>query len=268
MSKKVVIIGAGAAGLGIGWKLAEAGADVVILERAQAGGSTTLASGGMIAAAAELGHASGPDVDFARRSGEMWPDFAATLQAQTGIEIGYRRDGSLMVMLEGEVPHTKPELGETSPHLHGAGTHDQAHGHPHAKTTEPDETNPHAHGASKLSPAEARAMEPMLADTVKGALWAPDEATVDTHAMAKALIVAFERAGGKIQRNETAVRFELDHEGHVLGVRTPFSVHSGDAYVLAAGSWSPRLEGLPKEVLPPIIPVKGEIIVLNRRQGP
>jgi glycine oxidase len=274
--KKIVIIGAGVAGLGIGWKLAEAGAEVTILERAQAGGATTLASGGMVAAAAELGHTSGPDVEFAHRSGVMWPGFAAALQERTGIEIGYRRNGSLLVMLEGEVPHAKPELGETCPHAHSsAHGHAQAHG-----KTEPDEANPHAHGTSKLSPAEARAMEPMLAETVKGALWAPDEAVVDTHAMARALIAAFQKAGGTLSANEAAVNIETE-DGRVSGVRTPFALYHADAYILAAGAWNAHvnltknvsgrrgshIEELPGETLPPVIPVKGEIMVLEPPAG-
>jgi glycine/D-amino acid oxidase-like deaminating enzyme len=38
---KVVIIGAGVAGLGIGWRLLQAGCSVTILERAQPGGGAS-----------------------------------------------------------------------------------------------------------------------------------------------------------------------------------------------------------------------------------
>ena len=43
---KVIIIGAGVAGLGIGWRLAQSGATVTILERAQIGSGATTSSAG------------------------------------------------------------------------------------------------------------------------------------------------------------------------------------------------------------------------------
>ena len=49
---KIVIIGAGVAGLSIGWRLQQAGASVTVLERAQPGRGATWASAGMIAATA------------------------------------------------------------------------------------------------------------------------------------------------------------------------------------------------------------------------
>ena len=48
---RIVIIGAGVAGLSIGWRLRQAGAEVTILERAQAAQGATWASAGMIAIA-------------------------------------------------------------------------------------------------------------------------------------------------------------------------------------------------------------------------
>lgn len=253
MKKKIVIVGGGVAGLSIGWKLVEAGCDVTILERAQAGGAATLASGGMIAAEAELGDASTPEAIFARRSSGMWPDFAAALQARTGVDIGFHRNGSLMVMLEGETPHGKPELGEE---------------------------NPHAHGAARLSAEEVRALEPLLTERVKGALFAADEAVVDTHALARALIAAFKKAGGALSCNEAAVNVETEN-GRVTGLRTPFALYRADAYILAAGAWNAEvnliktvtsargshLEELPKDTLPAIVPVKGEILVLEPPAG-
>ena len=50
----IVVIGAGVAGLAIGWRLAEAGQEVVILERGQPGRGATWASAGMLAVTAEL----------------------------------------------------------------------------------------------------------------------------------------------------------------------------------------------------------------------
>src|SRR5512142_2639027 len=99
---KVVIIGAGVAGLGIGWRLARAGAQVTVLERAQVGNGATTASAGMIAAAAELGPGNTAETAFARHASELWPSFADELQSTTGVDIGYRKNGALLVRLQGE----------------------------------------------------------------------------------------------------------------------------------------------------------------------
>jgi glycine oxidase len=250
----VVIIGAGVAGLGIGWKLAKAGASVTILERAQAGRGATTVSGGMIAAAAELGHAGTPEAALAKRANDLWPGFAAELEAQSGISLDYRKNGSLMVALK----------AGGSPHAHGD------HG---------GQPNPHAQGAdiAMLTAEQAHAMEPMLSEDIAGALWAPHEATVDTHALVQALVIAFVKAGGKILSNEAAVRIETDglnmlggtmiQGRRAVGVRTPFALHRADAYILAAGAWTSRIEGLPPEAVPPVIPIKGEIVVLTPTAG-
>jgi glycine oxidase len=239
----VVIIGAGVAGLGIGWKLAKAGASVTILERAQAGRGATTVSGGMIAAAAELGQAGTPEAAFAKRANDLWPGFVAELETESGISVDYRKNGSLMVALE----------AGGSPHAHGD------HG---------GQPNPHAQGAdiAMLTAEQARAMEPMLREDIAGALWAPHEAQIDTRALVQALVTAFAKAGGIILANETAVRIEIEG-GRAFGVRTPFALHCADAYILAAGAWTSRIEGLPPEAVPPVIPIKGEILVLTAPAG-
>jgi glycine oxidase len=232
---KVVVIGAGVAGLGIGWRLVQAGAAVTVLERAQVGNGATTASAGMIAAAAEIGEADTPEAVFARRASAMWPAFAQELQHVTGVDIAYRKNGSLLVSMKG-----------------GQGEH------PSAET--------HGQGLQTLDAAEARAREPLLSEDIAGALWAPDEASVDSQALCRALAVAFVRAGGKVLSNETAVRFERDAT-RILGVVSPFTTHHADVYILAAGAWTSRIEGLPPEAVPPVIPVKGEIIVLAPPHG-
>src|SRR5580692_193669 len=91
---KIVIIGAGVAGLATGWRLAQSGAAVTVLERAQPGRGATWASAGMIA---PVGEGSGTDVKFGRWSAGLWPDFAAQIEEQSRAIIGYRRSGALLV---------------------------------------------------------------------------------------------------------------------------------------------------------------------------
>ena len=54
-NKKIVIIGGGVIGLGIGWQLAKAGVSAVtIYERGQAGRGASWAAGGMLGPIAEM----------------------------------------------------------------------------------------------------------------------------------------------------------------------------------------------------------------------
>ncbi|MDE0689611.1 MAG: FAD-dependent oxidoreductase, partial [Candidatus Poribacteria bacterium] len=52
-NKKIVIIGGGVIGLGIGWQLAKAGAAVTIYDRGQAGRGASWAAAGMLGPIAE-----------------------------------------------------------------------------------------------------------------------------------------------------------------------------------------------------------------------
>ncbi|MEI7790676.1 MAG: FAD-dependent oxidoreductase, partial [Alphaproteobacteria bacterium] len=73
---KVVIIGAGVAGLGIGWRRRQAGCSVTILERAQPGGGASWAAAGMLAVTAELEDSAEPERALALRASALWPAFA------------------------------------------------------------------------------------------------------------------------------------------------------------------------------------------------
>jgi len=228
---KVIVIGAGIAGLSIGWRLAEAGAETVVFERAQPGRAATWASAGMLAATLETGHAPASEVAFARKAMTLWPGFAQSLEQASGHRLGYRRDGALVVARsEAEADVLKARAAEA--------------------------------GVGFLSREDARAKVPGLAPDIKGALWAPDEAQVDNRALGPALATALLRAGGSLQANEAVVRIESLAAGRIA-VRTAFRTHEADAVVLAAGAWSGQIEGLPPEALPLVHPVKGEMIALD-----
>lgn len=229
---KIVVIGAGVAGLSIGWRLRQAGAEVVVLERAQAGHGATWASAGMIAATAEIEAADTPVAQLAQRSAALWPQFAREVEDASGLEIGYRVDGTLMVARDAAEAETLRNRAATAGDL------------------------------QFLSWGEARALEPLLAENITGALLNPEEAQVDNRALAPALAAAFQDAGGTLRINEAVVRIEIE-SGRAVGTRTPFALHRADAFILAAGAWSSRIEGLPPEAVPPVIPVKGEMIALT-----
>lgn len=227
---KTIIIGAGVAGLSIGWKLVQAGLDVLILERAQPARAATWAAAGMIAPTAESAHANADETQFARWSAEAWPEFAAQIEAQSSRRIGYKRDGALIVA-----------------------TTDEAAQELRARSNQ-----------TLLTADEARAREPLLSGAIAGALWDGDEAQVDNRALGIALANAFVRAGGKISSNEAVVRIETTASGFT--VHTPFALHHTDKVLVAAGAWSGGIE-TDEPVLPPVRPVKGEVLALIPRSG-
>jgi len=227
---KTVIIGAGVAGLSIGWKLAQAGVDVLILERTQPARGATWAAAGMIAPTAETAHANPNEIQFARWSAELWPKFAADVEAYSERKIGYRRDGALIVANTSEQAR---ELAAQS-------------------------------NRKLLTAEEARAREPLLGREIAGALWDGEEAQVDSRALGAALTNAFVRAGGKLSANEAAVRIETAG-GHLV-VHTPFARYPADKVLVAAGAWSGGIE-MDEPVLPPVRPVKGEVLALIPPQG-
>jgi glycine oxidase len=231
---KVVVIGGGIAGLSIGWRLVQQGAEVTVLERAQPGMGATWSSAGMIAPTAEGGHENSPDVALGHASAALWPQFAAEIEEQSGHKIGYEKPGTLIVA------NSSDELAALSARAKGS--------------------------AKILSAQDACVLEPMLKPGIAGALSDSDEAMVDNRAIGLALARAFVRAGGVLSSNEAVVRIEVAQD-KAIGALTPFSHHHADAFVLAAGAWSSQIEGLPPQVMPPVIPVKGEMIALSPPQG-
>jgi glycine oxidase len=232
---KVVVIGGGVAGLGIGWRLAQHGVEVVVLERAQPGRGATWASAGLITATEDKAEGAGPEARFAQRSARLWPDFATEIERESGRGIAYRVDGRLVVAQTAEKYAALAAQAEL-----GAG--------------------------QMLAADAAREIEPRLVADLAGALWDKQDARVDNRALGPALAACFVKAGGSLLLNEAAVRFESVGE-RICGIRTPFALHQADAYVLAAGAWSAVIEGLPREAVPPVIPVKGEMLALQPPAG-
>jgi glycine oxidase len=182
-----------------------------------------------------LGGARGEEPAGARR----WRGFAAELERATGQDLGYRRDGTLLVAFDADDKRVLDDLHRLYEQLGLAVT--------------------------PLRSREVRDREPLLAPRVRGGLHAADDHQVDPRRVTTALLAACADAQVTLVRHR-ATRVEHDGE-RVDGVVLDDGRSLGaDTVVLAAGTGLARVAGLPDGLLPPVRPVKGQILRL--RTGP
>ena len=90
----VAIIGAGIIGASIAWRLAQAGAEVTVLDSGTLGGEASWAGAGMLAPGGEF-IARSPWSDFALESLRLYPAFIKELRGESGLDIDYRACGAV-----------------------------------------------------------------------------------------------------------------------------------------------------------------------------
>ncbi|GAA3995424.1 glycine oxidase ThiO [Streptomyces sp. NBC_01352] len=231
----VLIVGGGIIGLVTAWRAAQRGFAVAVVDPEPGGGAAQVAAG-MLAAVTELHYGEqtllGLNVESARR----YPDFAAELTDLTGHDLGYRRCGTLAVALDSD---DRAHLRELHALQRQSGL-----------------------DSEWLSGRECRRLEPMLAPGVRGGLRVDGDHQIDPRRLAAALVAACERAGVAFHRT-WAERLSVLRE-RAAGVVTREGVVLGAGQVvLAAGSLSGRLAGVPDDLLPPVRPVKGQVLRLT-----
>lgn len=236
---KAVIVGGGVAGLAIGWRLAESGLAVEVIERGLAGRASSWAAAGMLAATAETGVADDAHAQFARMGLAAWPEFAAAVERASGQAIGFRRCGALLAATS--EPRAK-ELRDLAAALGRRGEQ-----------------------AKWLTPNAARELEPLLTGVIKGALHAPDDGQVDNRRLGGALADAFIKAGGRLREHTEARGIHLE-AGRAAGVLLPAGVVTADCVIVAAGAWTNLIAGA-AHVLPPVRPAKGQMAALAPAPG-
>lgn len=228
------IIGAGVAGLGVGWKLAQAGMKVAIFERDTAGSGASHAAAGMLAPTSEVAFQEDDLLHLGLRSLALYPDFAAELQQASGVDVGLRQEGTLMVALDADDARKLDHLHQYRLSL--------------------------GLRAEKLDAHQVRELEPGLVPSVHSALHVPTDHQVDPQLLIQALARAFQAAGGQLFEHTPVERVLVEGE-RVRGIRTASGDTVACAKVLvAAGAWTRALQGLPPGVLPHIRPVRGQML--------
>jgi glycine oxidase len=233
----VAIIGAGVIGLSIAWRLAARGASVTVFDKGAAGAGASHAAAGMLAACAEAEPGEEALVALGREAQARWPAFAAELLAASGVDVELRQEGTLVVAL----------TADDQARLHHQLAFQQKLGLP----------------LQWISAAETRRREPHLAGKLAGAVLAPEDHQVDNRKLAAALRVAAQAAGAHIHEHRTIGAISSSG-GRADGVvLADGSKVAADVVILAAGSWSRSIEGLPTELRPPVRPIKGQMLALR-----
>jgi glycine oxidase len=235
-SPTVAIIGSGVIGLAIAWRLAQRGAKVSVFDKGAAGSGASHAAAGMLAAHLEAEPREENLIALNRASQALWPAFAQELEATSGLSVDLRTEGTLLLAL----------TGDDQSRLKHVLSFQKSLGLP----------------LEWLTTAEVRRREPYLTPTISGAIFSPQDHQVDNRAVAAALRMAVLKAGITLREN-TAVERVVTSDNRVTGIGIAGETVAADVVILAAGAWSRSIAGLPAASLPPVRPVKGQMLALR-----
>ncbi|HZC39199.1 MAG TPA: glycine oxidase ThiO, partial [Streptosporangiaceae bacterium] len=246
-----VVIGGGVIGLSVAWRAAQRGLAVTVIDPAPGNGATRAAAG-MLTPVTEAAYAEKDLLRLGIESLRRYPDFAAELTRLTGEPTGFRQDGTMQVGYDAD---DMAVIGEVQALQEAFGV-----------------------AAQRLTARECRAAEPLLDPAVRGGLLTAGDGSVDPRRLVGALLAAAGLAGVTTLRQPAAEVIVTGGEagraatvpsasGRAAGVRLADGTEvAADWVVLAAGWESAGLAGLPPAAVPPVRPVKGQILRL--RAGP
>lgn len=279
---KILILGSGVVGVTSAYYLAKAGHEVVVVDRQPAPGmETSFANAGQVSPGYSAPWA-GPGIPvkalrwmmMKHRPLVMWPLMEPRLYGWLAqmlancTEAAYRRNKGRMVRLaeysRDMLAELRSETGITYDHRTGGTlqlfrTQKQLD-HIHDDTSVLD-----TYGVpyDVLTPAGCIGAEPALArvsDKFVGGLRLPGDETGDAHQFTQRLAKIAEGLG-VIFRQSIDIQGLTTEGGKVSGVRTSAGTLQADLYVVAMGSYSPKLLR-PHGIRLPVYPVKGYSITL------
>jgi glycine/D-amino acid oxidase-like deaminating enzyme len=231
-SASVVIVGGGVMGTSAAFHLAEAGVDVVLIERAQLGsGSTSKAAGGV-----RTQFSDQLNIEIAKRSIAAFRDFGR----RPGWEIELKQVGYLFVLTS----QSDVEEFEHSVALqNGCGL-----------------------DSRMLTPAEARALCPLLdGDDILAATFSPGDGHATPEGVVQGYAFAARNHGAHIRTGCAVTAIEVSG-GEVTHVITGEGAIRTNTVICAAGPWS-RSCGAMVGVELPVTPLRRQILFTDAIDG-
>jgi glycine oxidase len=239
MATDVIIVGGGVIGCSIAWRLAQAGLKVTVFERGRVGCEASRAAAGMLSPQGES-QTAGPFFDLCLRSRAMYRSFAEELNDASGIDVEYKDEGTLFVVLQGEDDEEKTRWA----------------------AWQLEAGLPLEH----VSAGEIHRIEPAVTESATRAIFLPEEHQVENRRVMDALEVAMKRAGVELIEGAEVTALAMEH-GTVTGVVSAGQRHDACAVVVAAGTWSSRLlEPLGLNVK--VTPARGQMIAVQGGKFP
>ncbi|MGH9018721.1 MAG: glycine oxidase ThiO, partial [Acidimicrobiales bacterium] len=233
-----IVVGGGVIGLSCAWRLAGRGLKVVVVDPDPGQGASWVAAG-MLAPVTEVHYTEERLVELTMAAARRWSTFAAELEAATGADIGYRTSGTLLVDADDGDRAWSDELYALQRSL----------GLP----------------VQRLTARAVRRLEPNVSPRVRSGLFAEGDHQVHTRRLVHTLLQVVDDVGVDWHR-APATALQLS-AGTVAGVHCDGVDLHAPVVVVAAGCWSSALSGLPDGALPPVRPVKGQILRLAGDAG-
>lgn len=236
----LAVVGGGVIGLSIALELARRGRQVQVIERDQFGAAASTVAAGMLAPASEVERSDPGTIAFQLDSLGRYPEFVAVIEELSGMECGYRTEGTLWA-----ARHHDDELEiERIVQIQCE----------------------HGLSARRLSGPQVRDREPYLSPRVVSGLLVESDHQVNPLQLLPALETAARRVGVDLRPRTVVKVVEPEGGGFRLQlVDADSGVPSellASIVVLAAGVWS---EGEIITPLPPLglRPVRGQVLHLH-----
>lgn len=234
----VAIVGAGAIGLSLAWELAQRGKRVVLLDAGEPGRETSWAGAGILPPCLAP-ESNDPLTALHRLSMELHPIWAERLQAETGIDVGFRRCGGVYLAFD---------RGEAAA-LAGMAFEAEAGGV----------------SVETWSPAEIVRHEPALREMLSreeplAARFFPGECQLRNPRFVKALRLACEQAGVEIKPHARVDRIATDGRQIVAFSAESNEQIRAESFVVAAGAWTPKILSA-VGIAPEIFPIRGQMLL-------
>jgi glycine oxidase len=233
----VVVIGGGLIGTSIGWRLRQAGLDVVVVIGERSAAASRVAAG-MLAPVTETTFTEQRLLELNLASLSRYSDFVAELEAASNLPAGLRQTPNLSVACDAD---DAARLATFAEFLARAG-----------------------HPGERLTSRECRAYEPLLSPMIRSGLLVENDWSCDNRLLWRALSEAGHRIG--VRDVAGFVHQVTSSNGRVTGVQLADGSAIGARWVVIAnGAWARQIDGLPDL---PVRPVKGQILRLDPERQP
>jgi glycine oxidase len=235
----VAIAGGGLIGGSIALELALAGLRVGVFDRQEPGREASWASAGILSPAPE-NPGMIPAVPLCKASLALYPEFVAMVEETSGQRVGFRPKGTIEALF---LRDARAELSTLIALHHGLGLK-----------------------AEPLRAEDARELEPALSEEMEAGVLRPDEASVDSRALTRAVLEAARRSGAEIFSNCGVESIWQDEDKHrrCAGLILQSGKVEAAWTIIAAGCYSAGLAGV--EAYAPVRPAKGQMVALRAEE--